>query len=164
VGYAQKTGYVTEKGIASSGIQVLVVETNGQRNAYILFDGNNMVMGLREKIIEAVHDLVDDAEVLTTDNHAVNATIGGFNPVGLRMDGEGLAGDVRSLVKKALNDLEKVEVGMITGLAKNISIFGHENVARLSSTVNSTVATLRITTFVSLLFAVVASAILLLLV
>lgn len=164
VGYAQKTGFVTEKGIASSGIQVLVVETSGQKAAYILFDGNNMVMGMREKIIEAVHDLVDDAEVLTTDNHAVNATIGGFNPVGLRMDDDSLAGEVRSLMKKALNDLEKVEVGMTTGLAKNIGVFGHENVARLSSTVNSTVATLRITTFVSLLIAFVVSTILFLLV
>jgi putative membrane protein len=164
VGYAQKTGYVIEKGIASSGIQVLVVETDGKKVAYILFDGNNMVMGLREKIIEAVHDLVDDAEVLTTDNHAVNATIGGFNPVGLRMEDDGLVGDVRSLVKKALNDLEKVEVGMITGLAKNISVFGHENVARLSSTLNSTIAILKITTFISLIYALVASAILFLLV
>lgn len=164
IGYAQKTGYETEKGIGSGGIQVLVVETNGQKAAYILFDGNNMAMGLREMIIEATHGVVEDAEVLTTDNHAVNATIGGFNPVGLRMDGEALIKDVRALVKRALDDLEEVEVGMITGYAKNIGVFGHENIARLSSTLNSTMAILRITAFTSLLFAFVASAVLFLLV
>ncbi|UCG68707.1 MAG: DUF2070 family protein [Thermoplasmata archaeon] len=163
-GYAQKTGYETERGIGRSGIQVLVVKTNGQKAAYILFDGNNMVMGLREEILNVVSESVDDAEVLTTDNHAVNATIGGYNPGGLRMDRKDLVRDVNILVKKALDDLEEVEVGMITGLAKNISVFGHENVARLSSTVNSTVAILRITTFISLLFAVVASALVFLLV
>jgi putative membrane protein len=164
VGYTQKTGYETEKGIGSGGIQVLVTKTNGQKAAYILFDGNNMVMGLRDEILDAVNDLVDEAEVLTTDNHVVNATIGGFNPVGLRMKKEGIIKDVTALVETASNNLEEVEVGMITGLANNICVFGHENVARLSSTVNSTIAILRITTLISLLFAVVASAVLFLLV
>ncbi|KPJ64568.1 hypothetical protein AMJ44_12590 [candidate division WOR-1 bacterium DG_54_3] len=164
VGYSQKTGYETEKGIGKSGIQVMVIQVNGQRSAYILFDGNNMVMGLREEIRNAIINLVDDAEVLTTDNHIVNATIGGFNPVGSRMDKKELARDVKMLVKKALDDLEDVEVGMVTGFAKNISVFGHENVARLSSTLNSTMSVLKITTFVSLLFATVASALLFILI
>lgn len=164
VGYSQKTGYETEKGIGKSGIQVMVVGVNGQRSAYILFDGNNMVMGLREDIRNAISNLVDDAEVLTTDNHVVNATIGGFNPVGLRMDKKELVRDVKSLVKKALEDLEDVEVGMVTGFAKNISVFGHENVARLSSTLNSTISILKVTTFISLLFAAVASALLFILI
>ncbi|UCE37287.1 MAG: DUF2070 family protein [Thermoplasmata archaeon] len=158
VGYSQKTGYVTEKGIGKSGIQVLVTETNNQKAAYILFDGNNMISGLRDSIIVAIKDLVDDAEVLTTDNHAVNATIGGYNPVGLRMEKENLVSDAKALVKSALKDLEEVEVGMATGCVKNVNVFGHENVTRLSSVVNSTVAALKIKTFMSLLLAVVASA------
>jgi predicted neutral ceramidase superfamily lipid hydrolase len=115
-------------------------------------------MGLREKILKAVGGMVDEAEVLTTDNHAVNATIGGFNPVGLRMDGNSLVKDARDLVKKSIEDLENVEVGMATGVVKNVSVFGHENVARLSSTINSTMSILRITTILSLLFAFVTSA------
>ncbi|UCE73095.1 MAG: DUF2070 family protein [Methanomassiliicoccales archaeon] len=164
VGYAQKTGYETEKGIGECGIQVLLAETGGQKTAYILFDGNNMVMGLREKIIAEISDVVDCAEVLTTDNHAVNATIGGFNPVGLRMDKDIIIKDVRKLVGIAVGDLEEVEVGMTTGYVKNISVFGHENVARLSSVVNSTMAIMKVATFISLLFAFVASAVLFLLV
>ncbi len=164
VGYAQKTGYETEKGIGECGIQVLATEVNQKRAAYILFDGNNMMMGLRESMIKAIGDLVDEAEVLTTDNHVVNATIGGYNPVGLRMDKKGLVEDVKVLVKSALNDLEDVEVGMSTGYAKNISVFGHENVTRLSSVINSTMSIMKITTFISLLFAVTASAVLFLLV
>lgn len=163
-GFAQKTGYHTEKGIGKTGIQVLVIQTNNQKTAYILFDGNNMVMGLRDAIRKAVSDLVDETEVLTTDNHAVNAIIGGFNPVGLRMEGQGIIEDVKILVKAAVDDLEDVTVGMKTGYVKGMSVFGHENVSRLSSVVNSTVATLKRTTFISLLSALIASAIVFLLV
>jgi putative membrane protein len=164
VGYAQKTGYGTEKGIGACGIQVLVIAVDSQKTAYILFDGNNMVMGLREQIISAISKLVDETEVLTTDNHAVNATIGGFNPVGLRIQKQTLVSDVVNLTKAALVDLEKVEVGMITGTVKDVNVFGHENIARISSVVNSTMAIMKITTFSSLLFAVVASALMFMLI
>jgi putative membrane protein len=157
-GYSQKTGYETERGIGRTGTQVLVMESGSQKSAYILFDGNNMEMGLREKIKKAVAGMVDEAEVLTTDNHAVNATIGGFNPVGLRMDSEGLVSDVKNLVISAIADLEEVQVGMSSGLVKKVRVFGHENVARLSSVVNSTMAIMKIATLISLLFAVSASA------
>jgi putative membrane protein len=163
-GYAQKTGFQTDKGIGKTGIQVLVIQTNSQKTAYILFDGNNMAMGLREAIKSAVSDLVNEAEVLTTDNHAVNAIIGGFNPVGLRMEKQGLIDDTKNLVKAAIDDLEDVSAGMKTGFIEGISVFGHENVTRLSSVVNSTVATLKRTTFISLLSALVASAVVFLLI
>ncbi len=107
--------------------------------------------------------MVDDAEVLTTDNHAVNASMGGFNPVGEKMDKEALVTDVKVLVGSAVNDLEKVEVGMVTGFVKDLSVFGHENVARISSTVNSTIAIVKIAALSSLLFAALASALLLVL-
>lgn len=164
IGYAQKKGYRAELGIGSLGIQVLCAKCDSQKTAYILFDGNNMVMGLREKILSSISSLVDEAEVLTTDNHAVNATIGGFNPVGLKMDQNTLVKDVVALVKSAISDLEAVEVGLISGSVNNINVFGHENVTRLSSVVNSTMAIMKITTFASLLFAVVASTLLLILV
>jgi putative membrane protein len=164
VGYAQKKGYRTELGIGSLGIQVLCVKCDSQKTVYILFDGNNMVMGLREKILTSLSSLVDEAEVLTTDNHVVNATIGGFNPVGLKMDQNILVEDVVALVKSAISDLEEVEAGLISGSINNINVFGHENITRLSSVVNSTMAIMKITTFASLLFAVVASALLLILV
>ena len=159
-GYAQKTGYDPEKGIGGMGIQVLVVQSGSQKAAYILFDGNNRVAGLREEIRTAVKDIVDEAEVLTTDNHAVNATIGGFNPVGMRMDHAHLVVDAKSLVSKAVSDLESVSVGFKTGFVRDIRVFGHENVARLSSILNSTMAILKIAVLTTLLFAVLASSVL----
>lgn len=159
-GYAQKTGYDPEKGIGGMGIQVLVVQSGNQKATYILFDGNNMVAGLREEILAAVKDIVDEAEVLTTDNHAVNATIGGFNPVGMRMDHAHLVADAKNLVSKAVADLESVSVGFKTGFVRDIRVFGHENVARLSSILNSTMAILKIAVLTTLLFAVLASSVL----
>jgi putative membrane protein len=156
-GYAQKTGYATKMGIGTCGIQVLVVRSGKQNTAYILFDGNNMVMGLREKIMAEVGKIVDDSEVLTTDNHAVNATIGGFNPVGLKIDNKTLINDAVTLVKTALTDLEEVEVGMNAGTVKEVNVFGSENITHLSSAVNSSIATMKITTVASLFYAVIAS-------
>lgn len=158
-GYAQKGGFERVKGIGACGIQALVLETGGQKSAYVLFDGNNMVPGLREGIIKAVQGMVDEVEVLTSDNHAVNATIGGFNPVGLRMDESELIRISKELVGEALKDLEGVNVGFATGLVKGIQVFGHENIARLTSTINATMAILKKGAFVSLLVAVLASTI-----
>ncbi len=119
-----------------------------------------MVIGLREEILAAVLGIVDEAEVLTTDNHAVNATIGGFNPVGLRMDKMQIVADVKDVVTKAVEDLESVSVGFNTGLVRDINVFGHENVARLSSILNSTMAVLKVAVLTTLLFAVLASSVL----
>ncbi len=158
-GYSQRQGFEAVKGIGACGIQVLVIQTGGQRTAYILFDGNNMVPGLREGIIEAVKGMVDEAEVLTTDNHAVNATIGGFNPVGLRMEESELIKISKELVGEAIKDHEDVNVGFATGLVEGVQVFGHENVARLTSTVNSTMSILKKGALVSLLIAGLASAV-----
>jgi putative membrane protein len=82
VGFAAKRDFGTpQQGIGSEGLQAFVTEVEGHRTALVLFDGNNMVPGLRDRIRERLAALVEDAEVLTTDNHSVNVTMGGFNPV-----------------------------------------------------------------------------------
>jgi len=51
VGYAQKhLPYTRDEGFGDLGVQVMVVETAGQKTAYVLFDGNNMAGGVREAL------------------------------------------------------------------------------------------------------------------
>jgi putative membrane protein len=149
---------VDEDGLGSMGIQVMVIETAGKRNGYLLFDGNNMVAGLREKILARKGGILDDAEVLTTDNHSVNNTMGGFNPVGEKMNHERIVEVTEDLMKQAVNNLEDVEVGMKTGLIHDFSVFGPQSTARLASVVNSTMHTLRWNALTNLLVAVSLSA------
>ncbi len=159
IGIASASGFSADKdGLGEKGIQVMVIETGGRKFGYLLFDGNNMVAGLREKILAEVEDLLDNSEVLTTDNHSVNATMGGFNPIGWKMDHDMLVEMSEALVKRAIEDLEDVEVGMKTGLIHDFNIFGHQSAARLASVINSTIHSLRWNAFTNMLIAIALSA------
>ena len=142
-GFASVAGFSKDKdGIGAQGIQVAVLEAGGKKAAYILFDGNNMVKGLREKVLEAVKGSVDEAEVFTTDNHCVHATMGGYNPVGAKYSPDELARKAKGAVEYALAHMEDVEVGASSVSAK-IKVFGPGNTARLTTAINSTVAVLK---------------------
>ncbi|MFQ6060784.1 MAG: DUF2070 family protein, partial [Thermoplasmata archaeon] len=159
VGVANAKGFSLDgDGLGEMGIQVLVIETGGRKYGYLLYDGNNMVSGLREKILLGVGGILHEAEVLTTDNHSVNATMGGFNPVGGKMDHDRVVKISKDLVRKAIEDLEDVEVGVNAGIIHDFNIFGHQSAARLTSVVNSTLYSLRWNTFTSLLMALALSA------
>jgi len=153
----------TERGFGSQGIQVMVIETGKKKAAYLLFDGNNMVPQLREKILFSAKSLVEESEVLTTDNHVVNATMGGFNPVGSKTDFMEIVKLTEQLVREAIADLEEVEVGMKTGIIEDFKVFGHGSAARLSSVINSTMSTLRLNAIITLSLALAVSALALLL-
>ena len=149
-GFASDQNFKQNEGFGPMGIQVLVVKSttdenakNGIINAYILLDGNNVIPGLRERILDSISDLVDDAEVFTTDNHIVNATLGGYNPVGLNLPSEIIIEKIRFVVKKAISKIQPCEVGMNTGFVKNVRILGQNTTMRLSTTINSTIAIMK---------------------
>ncbi|MGZ4880189.1 MAG: DUF2070 family protein [Halobacteriota archaeon] len=126
-----------EEGMGDLGIQVALVEAAGQRTAYILADANNMVPNLREMIVNALK--VDEAEIMTTDNHVVNS-FGGANWLGLRTDNGVLLKTIIALVDEAEGDLEPVSFGMDTQQATGVSVFGSQKTAQLASTVNAIMA------------------------
>ncbi len=125
------------EGMGDLGIRVAIVEALGQRTAYIVIDGNNMVNGLREDIISRLP--VDEAEVMTTDTHVVN-TLSGANYVGQHLDCDLLVDTVAQLVDKAIADLEPVKAGMESELATDVNVFGSHKIAKLASTANAMVA------------------------
>ncbi len=153
-----------DNGLGPMGTQVLVVEAGNQKAAYILFDGNNMVCGLRENIIQAVRGIVDVAEVLTSDDHAVNMTMGGFNPVGMKMDHSEIVSTVRDLTQSAVEDLSPENSVFATDYIDDLRIFGPESSARLTTTVNLTIAVLRPALVMTLTLATVLSLLALILV
>lgn len=143
VGVAEAPIGGVREGIGAQGLQVLAVESDGQRAAYLLFDGNNMVPGLRDEILAAVREIVDEAEVLTTDNHSVNATMGGYNPVGLHMDRGRIVAASRELVARAVAGLRPVESAAGSDTIHGLRVFGHESTARLTTSINATASILR---------------------
>jgi predicted neutral ceramidase superfamily lipid hydrolase len=101
-----------------------------------------MVKGLREMVLDGIKGLTEEAEVFTTDNHVVHATMGGYNPVGAKYAQNELARKATETLQRALADMEDVEVGVGSGKVQ-LKVFGHGNTARLTTAINSTVAILR---------------------
>ena len=131
-------------GVGESGIKTLIVEVDGQRTAYVLFDANNMEKGFRQEIIDAVSDLeIDEIEVMTTDTHTVNTISRGYNPIGIVKRAE-IIEYTRASIIEAIKDLEKVEVGTGTNKIKNLNTFGPKNSTELISTISSVVAVSKI--------------------
>ncbi|MGZ4901563.1 MAG: DUF2070 family protein [Halobacteriota archaeon] len=126
-----------DEGMGDLGIQVAVVEVDEQRTAYVLIDANNMVPNLREIIVNALR--VDEVEVMTTDNHVVNAYTGA-NLLGVKADYGLLLKSIMQLVEEAQEDLVPVSAGMDTQLATEVSVFGSQKTAQLASTVNAMMA------------------------
>jgi putative membrane protein len=144
IGYAEQTGFtVDDHGLGPMGIQVLAVRTaEKEKTAYILFDGNNMIPGLRETIINHLKSKtgIADAEVLTSDNHVVNMTIGGYSPVGEKFDKTRLLKILVKLVEQAMADLEPGEAASAHVKLTNFKVFGQGNTMKLSSAINETVS------------------------
>ncbi|NHN42594.1 DUF2070 family protein [Halorubellus sp. JP-L1] len=121
-------------GIGPLGVRVAVTEVDDQRTAYVLVDGNNMEPGLRERMLKALGDRVDDAEVMTTDTHIVNQ-VEASNQVGEALDADELVRVVGGLVDDAIDDLEPVEAGMATERA-TVTVFGNDRTETLASHAN----------------------------
>ncbi len=124
------------QGFGDLGVQVLVVEADRQRTAYILIDGNNMAEGMREILLDEVRKVVDHAEVMTTDSHVVN-TITGKNPVGMHVGAPEFLPHVMQAVQTALDDLAPSEVAGNTAHCEHIVVFGSNRISQLASTVNA---------------------------
>jgi len=151
VGYASRRGFATaDQGIGARGIEALLIETGGQRTAYVLFDGNNMVPGIRDEIRARLAGLVQESEAMTTDNHSVNLSMDGFNAVGAALDRQTILAQAEGAVREAIANLEEVEVAAFAGEIANFRIFGPQSASRLTTSINSTMAVLRPALYVTL--------------
>ncbi|MEM3041339.1 MAG: DUF2070 family protein, partial [Nitrososphaerota archaeon] len=103
-----------KEGMGPGGISVIIIKTGDQKAAYVTIDGNNMVSGLREKILRSLQDLgINNGEILTTDTHVVNAVVltgRGYHPIGEVIDHDKLIEYVKMATKEALGNLEPGEV------------------------------------------------------
>ncbi|MCK9581738.1 MAG: DUF2070 family protein [Methanoregula sp.] len=125
-----------DQGFGDLGIQVMVVEVESQKTAYVLIDGNNVAAGTRDIIMEQALTLVDHAEIMTTDSHIVN-TITGKNPVGMVIPAHDIIPEVMQAIHDALEDLSPTETAAATAQCENVVVFGSNRITQLASTVNA---------------------------
>ncbi len=127
--------FTCEDGIGPGGICILAIRANKQTCVYVTIDGNNMVSGLREKILEAIKRLgVDDGEVLTTDTHVVNAIVmneRGYNPVGEVIPHDKLINSISQGVREALSNLEPMCSSCQLGSVPNVRVIGKKQIEEI---------------------------------
>jgi putative membrane protein len=138
IGVAQRkdTGYTKVEGMGAEGITVSIVEVKDQKMAYVLIDGNNMIIGLREKIVNAiVPKYVDAAEIMTSDTHqtaAISAS-NGYSPIGELIPHEELTNLIIELIVEATNNLEPGNVALYQGVTEPLLVMGEGTVDKLTS-------------------------------
>ena len=122
-------------GMGPSGITTIVVEVGNQKAAYVVIDGNNMISGLREKILAALKSLgIAEGEVFTTDTHSVNAlTLNerGYHPLGEVIDHEKLIGYIKEALNAALTSLEPVKFGCRSVTIPKVRVIGQKPLEKL---------------------------------
>jgi putative membrane protein len=131
-----------EDGMGPGGITVLVVRTGQQKAAYVVIDGNNMVSGLRERILSMLSSMgIDEGEVYTTDTHSVSALVltkYGYHPVGEAMDNEKLVNCVKQATDSALSSLEAVKVACRSITVPSVKVLGAKQLETLCLLIDRT--------------------------
>lgn len=146
VGLAGRAGFTLADGLGPMGVQVVALAAGDHVTCYAVFDGNNMVPGARKTIRDAVLAVpgVAEAEVLTTDNHVVNAGLKGYNPVGHAVPADRWTPVARELAEQAVADLRPATCGMVRAIV-TCRIFGAGTAERIGTLINlSTAATRRL--------------------
>jgi putative membrane protein len=125
------------EGLGPGGIVVLVVKTSEQTTAYVTIDGNNVIIGLRKKILDTLAEIgINEGEVFTTDTHAVNAIVmdaRGYHPVGEAMNQDLLINYIKKAAKSAMENLEPAEGAWATDSVPNVKVIGERQIAAMST-------------------------------
>lgn len=132
-----------KEGLGPGGICVLIVKVGNQKTAYITIDGNNMVSGLREKILLNLQELgISSGEILTTDTHMVSSVVltkRGYHPIGAVMDHQTLINYIRKATINASNNLEIAESSCSTLSISGVKTIGEKQLGDLFLIINETI-------------------------
>ena len=139
--------FTVQQGMGSGGITVIVIEVESRKVAYVTIDGNNMISGLREKILSKLTELgIDDAEVLTTDTHSVCGMIRsarGYNLVGEAIDQQKLIDYIKETTILALDDIEPATSSYHTNVIPRVKVIGEKQIAELTILADKTTETVK---------------------
>jgi putative membrane protein len=132
--------FTLKDGMGPGGITSIVIKVAEQKTAYVVIDGNNMISGMREKILSALASAgFDEAEVFTTDTHAVNAVIlgrRGYHPVGEAMNHDLLVSYVREAAREAEASLETCTAGCLSLVVPQVRVIGEARLKSLTTLVD----------------------------
>jgi putative membrane protein len=136
--------FTLKAGMGTGGITAVVIQVERQKTVYVVIDGNNMISGLREELLESLASLgFDESEVFTTDTHAVSALVTGrrgYHPVGEVMDRELLIRFIGEVAKKAESNLEVCNAGCIQFIVPQVRVIGEEQLNSITTLVDKAIS------------------------
>jgi putative membrane protein len=117
------------EGMGPGGVIAIALNLGEREMALISIDGNNMEPGFREQAQSLLKAQgFDDAELITTDTHVVNAislSSRGYPPIGRNKPNETLEHIVTASMK-ARERIQPVKVGLGFGKATGLRTFGEK--------------------------------------
>ena len=138
--------FTLKGGMGAGGITATVVQVGKQKTAYVVIDGNNMISGLREKILASLTSAgFDENEVFTTDTHSVSALSSGrsmrrgYHPIGEAMSHEVLIGYICDVAKKAEANLEFCKAGAAHLVVPQVRVIGEAYLQAISALVDTSI-------------------------
>jgi len=134
--------FTVEQGMGRGGLTTVVITVPGQTAAYLVMDGNNMISGLRERVLTQLSELgVDIGEVFTSDTHEVNATITGrgYHPLGEAIDNDALIELAYTSVREALANRGAVEMAWKEVRVEGVRFLGSKNVDLLTAATDAAI-------------------------
>ncbi len=118
-----------KEGLGPGGVSALAIRSSGKETILVSVDGNNMESGYRDRIISALKETgFDDAEILTTDTHLVNAislSSRGYPPVG-QYKPDIILNLILNVASKAKENMRPAQAGIGQGMAKGLRTFGEK--------------------------------------
>jgi putative membrane protein len=130
-------------GMGTGGITAVVIKVNEEKAVYVVIDGNNMISGLREKILLALNSVgFDQSEVFTTDTHAVSAVVvgrRGYHPVGESINQERLIAIIKHVAGESAANLEKCKVGYRHVEVPSVRLIGTDSLGSLTVLIDKTI-------------------------
>ncbi len=137
------TEFSLKDGMGAGGITAIAVKVNEQKTAYVVIDGNNMVSGLREKILSVLSSAgFQESEVFTTDTHAVSAVVvgrQGYHPVGEAMNQDFLINHIKKAALTAASRLETCKAGSLRLVVPKVRVIGGECLESLTLLIDETI-------------------------
>lgn len=137
--------FTLKDGMGAGGITVTTFKVGEQKAAYVIIDGNNMVAGLREKILSALQEIgIAEGEVFTTDTHSVNALVlgrRGYHPVGEAMDHAVLIRRIKETSLSAMSNMEQVTTACHKMKIHDVRVIGEKSLEKLCLLIDRTIQT-----------------------
>lgn len=153
IGFSQlDVPFSHEEGFGDLGVMAMVTVVEGKETIWLVFDGNNLHVGIREELRDMFMQESEECEIATSDTHVVNMA-SGKNPVGWKVPLALFLPFVREAVDCAREDLAPAESAGGTAHCADVVVFGSQRITQLAGIVTGSVGIVWPVILIIILFA-----------